>query len=173
MQCKRRMIISVFCLLFTIRVQWDTAPIMGKNSTPSLVGAGGLMERSGGAPKMPIQTQNTVSGTCTVAATVQESLWNLYLPLSLCRSLLLLGGAAPVEEGPTKIVAMEASRIFLCTPRLTQIIYLLEAKYQSWTWNLFLMGLITKSTGTYLFSITLTLRACSFMAGFFATFMCI
>ena len=35
------------------------------------------MGKSGGAPRKHTQTPSTVSDTCTVAATVQESLWNL------------------------------------------------------------------------------------------------
>ena len=58
-------------------MQWLIVPSTGRRWTPSLEDAGGLMERNGDAPKMHTQTPNTVSATCIVAATVQESLWNL------------------------------------------------------------------------------------------------
>lgn len=60
-------------------VQWLIVHSMGRRWTQSLEDAEGLMERNGGAPKMRTQTPNTVSATCTVAAIVQESLWNLKL----------------------------------------------------------------------------------------------
>jgi len=65
-------------------LQWVIFPIMGRKWIQSQVGVGGQMVRNGGAPKMRILALNTVSGTCTVAETVQESLWNLNLPLSHC-----------------------------------------------------------------------------------------
>ena len=72
-------------IILICNLQWAIVPIMGRKLTQSQVDAGGRMERSGGAPKMRILTPNTVSGTCTEAATVQESLWNLNLPLNPCR----------------------------------------------------------------------------------------
>lgn len=49
---------------------------MGRRWTRSQEDVGGLMEKSGGARRKHTQTPSTVSATCTVAATVQESLWN-------------------------------------------------------------------------------------------------
>jgi len=49
---------------------------MERRWTQSQEDAGGLMAKSGGAPRKPTQTPSTVSDTCTVAAIVQESLWN-------------------------------------------------------------------------------------------------
>ena len=57
-------------------LQWAIAPSMGRRWTQSRDDAGEPMARSGGAPKTPTRTLSTVSATCTVAATVQESLWN-------------------------------------------------------------------------------------------------
>lgn len=90
-------------------LQWDIVPIMERNSIPSLGDAGGRMGRSGGAPKMHIQTPNIVSGTCTEVVTVQESLWNPNLLRSLCqlRCHTYLVGAV-IALGTSMLVAVEA-----------------------------------------------------------------
>ena len=62
------------CLI--VNLQWAIVPSMGRRWTQSQDDAGGLMEKSGGAPRKHTQPPSTVSATCTVAATVQESLWN-------------------------------------------------------------------------------------------------
>lgn len=62
--------------LVFLGIQWVTVPSMGRNLIRSQVGAVGRTGRSGGAPRMRFLTPSTVSATCIVAATVQESLWN-------------------------------------------------------------------------------------------------
>ena len=62
------------CLI--VNLQWAIVPSMGRRWTQSQGDAGGLMGKSGGAQKKHTLTRSTVSDTCTVAATVQESLWN-------------------------------------------------------------------------------------------------
>uniref|UniRef100_A0A453QGE3 Uncharacterized protein n=1 Tax=Aegilops tauschii subsp. strangulata TaxID=200361 RepID=A0A453QGE3_AEGTS len=60
---------------------------MARSSTRSHGGAGAPTARSGGAPRRRTPTPSTASATCTVAATVQESLWNpSLLPLRTSRS---------------------------------------------------------------------------------------
>ena len=76
---------SVVCYFLSMILQWVTVPSMGRRWTRSQVDAGGLTARNGGAPKTPTRTPSTVSATCTVAATVQESLWNHKLLHSLLR----------------------------------------------------------------------------------------
>ncbi|KAL0312375.1 UNVERIFIED_CONTAM: Growth-regulating factor 4 [Sesamum radiatum] len=63
-------------LILLLYISWATVLIMERNLILSLGDAEGQMERSGGALKTHIQTPNIASGTCTVVATVQESLWN-------------------------------------------------------------------------------------------------
>jgi len=62
--------------IFSMILQWAIALSMGRRWIRSQVDAGGPTARSGGAPKMHTRAPSTVSATCTVAATVQESLWN-------------------------------------------------------------------------------------------------
>ena len=96
-------------------MQWDTVPIMGRNSIPSLGDVGGRMGRSGGARRMHIQTLNIASGICTVVATVQESLWNPSLLRSLHRlqyPTYLVGVVITVEA--FMAVAVEAEVIRTC-----------------------------------------------------------
>lgn len=49
---------------------------MERRWTRSQDDVGGPMEKNGDALRKHTRTPNTVSATCTVAATVQESLWN-------------------------------------------------------------------------------------------------
>lgn len=63
-------------------MQWGFCRIMERNLTLSQGDAGEPMERSGGALRRHIWSLNTVSGICTEAKTVQESMWNLNLLLS-------------------------------------------------------------------------------------------
>lgn len=64
--------------------QLVTAHCMGRNSTRSRGGAAAPTARNGGARRTRTRTPSTASATCTVAATVQESLWKLSRqPLSL------------------------------------------------------------------------------------------
>lgn len=92
-------------------LQWVTVPSMGRRWTRSQVDAGGLTARNGGAPKTPTQTPSTVSATCTVAATVQESLWNHKILRSLHRLWLhlLLLEAVAVEPGPSRTFPCKTS----------------------------------------------------------------
>lgn len=103
------------------------------------------MERSGGAPKMHIRTPNTVSGTCTEAETVQESLWNLNLLLSRCQ---LPYHAVPLE---VVVVDLVIYRVCLCTPLLIVRIQCLEAIHQSGRYSLPPARSMIKSTGKMLF----------------------
>jgi len=57
-------------------LQWVTTRTMGRSWTRSRGGAAAPTARSGGAPRRRTPTPSTASATCTVAATVQESLWN-------------------------------------------------------------------------------------------------
>ena len=52
--------------------------VLAEKQTQSQEGAEERMERNGGAQKKHTQTPSTVSGTCTEARIVQESLWNLH-----------------------------------------------------------------------------------------------
>lgn len=106
----------------SVILAWVIVPIMGRSLTPSQEDVEGQMERSGGAPKMHILTPNIVNDTCIVAATVQESLWNLKLLPSPCRQVnhtLLLGAAIEVEV--SKAIAVEASKICHYTLSLIQM----------------------------------------------------
>ena len=60
----------------SVILQWGIVPSMERRWIRSQDDAGGPMARNGGAPKMRTRTPSIVSGTCTVAVTVQESLWN-------------------------------------------------------------------------------------------------
>lgn len=131
---------------------------MGRRWTQSRDDAGELMARSGGAPKTRTRTLSTVSATCIVAATVQESLWNHKLWRSQHRPLwhhwLSLEAA----------VGMGASRTYNWVPLVIPKVLVLEPTSPSIIWIPFHMESQTKITGIafpvfYLCSIWL-LRKC-------------
>lgn len=133
-------------------MQWVTVPTMGRNLTLSQVGAGEQMGRSGGVLKMHILTQNTVSGTCTGAATVQESLWNLILLRSRyhlrCHTLLLAVAVAVAVES-SRVVAVEASSICLYILSLTLRVCIQEAAQQNCRLTLSPTEMKAKSIGKF------------------------
>lgn len=125
---------------------------MGRNLTLSQVGAGEQMGRNGGVLKMHILTQNTVSGTCTGAATVQESLWNLILLRSRyqlrCHTLLLAVAVAVAVES-SRVVAVEASSICLYILSLTLRVCIQEAAQQNCRLTLSPTEMKAKSIGKF------------------------
>lgn len=131
--------------------QWDIVPSMGRRWTRSRVDARGPMARNGGAPRMHTRTPSTVSATCTVAATVQESLWNLKLTRShhppSHHSLLQEAAAAAVVE-----VQLRRSKTFRCMPlAIPKAARLLELiKKPTTMWTTFPLGSQAKITGTSL-----------------------
>lgn len=148
--------IYIYYINLGIILQWPIAPSMGRRWTRSRDAAGGLMERSGGAPKTRTRTLSTVSATCTVAATVQESLWNHKPWHSHHRPLW-----HPWLSAEAAAAGMGASRAFRWVPLVIPKVPVLEPTNPSIIWTPFHMESQTKITGI------------TFSAIYFATFGCL
>lgn len=125
---------------FNVILQWVTALSMARRWIQSQDDAGGLMARSGGAPKMRTRTPSTVSATCTVAVIVQESMWN-HKPW---RSLRPLWHHWLLQEAA---VGLEASRAFPCMPWQIPRELVLELANPNIIWTLFPTESQAKITG--------------------------
>ena len=115
--------------------QWDTLPCLGRRWIQSRVDAGELMARNGGAQKKHTRTPSTASATCTVAAAVQESLWNpILFPPPFQLFWALAAAAVLVEVGATRTFHSEL------------LVLDVVAIKPNFNWTLFPMQSLAKTT---------------------------
>lgn len=126
---------------------------MERRWTRSQDDVGGPMGKNGGALRKHTLTPNTVSATCTVAATVQESLWNHQQLLSLLPPLHLQTSTTIPQKMPMLLFKM----IHILIP--------------------FPMGFQVKNTGNqtpcYIFFISSFLIDCFLTTGYVINYTCI